>query len=1210
MADGVEVLTDLTDPLYGLDDEIDSDNDGINDGDEVILGTDPLDPDSDDDGLLDGEETGPDATYDEGIDSNPLDADTDDDGLSDGDEVLVHETDALDPDSDDDGVYDGTEVGNTTPVDPGFSDPGNIPFAGTDETQGFYIPDADGETTDPNDDDSDDDGLLDGEEDTNANGAVDGLVIGGTGTDGAGETDPNNPDTDGDLLEDGDEVNNLHTDPTDTDTDDGGVADGVEVLTDFTDPLYGLDDEIDSDGDGIKDGDEAILGTDPNDPDSDDDGLTDGEETGPDSTYEEGTDTNPLDADTDDDGVSDGDEVLDHETDPLNPDSDEDGIFDGTEVGATEPVPGGTSDGTGVPFDGTDETAGNFVPDADDTTTTDPNDADSDNDGLEDGEEDGNGNGAVDDLVIGGTNTDGAGETDPNDADTDGDGLSDGEEVNTHNTDPTDTDTDDGSVGDGVEVDRGTDPLDGSDDVPVDDDIDDDGLTDEEEDDLGTDPNNPDTDGDGIDDGDEVDLGTDPLNPDTDGDGISDGDELEFGLDPLDPNGAQGSGATCSNMGSAPSSLWLLALGALALGRRRRGGAAVVALAAAGAMTSGEAQAQDEPAVDAQRFDPEPQLRTYTLVRDGELAPKGTIGAYGAVNYALNPLEIHDSEGRRVKGLVDHLIGLDLGVAWSATNWLTIGANLPVLQIDASGEEARNLQTGLGASSGTAGIGDLSLAFAFGPLRQLDGHAVSLAIVPKLIFPTAVGGSFKGSRAVSVGADVALARRWDHFRFSVSLGYLWQSTSTKFLDLYADDELRFGAAFAIPIKEDTWDVGMEWAGGAVVIGDGASEVGNLYKSMAHTPMELLVAATWRPADKPVSIRFGVGKGLTQGYGSPDFRAFVTVTGGKFPDRVLDTDGDGILDPEDRCPTRPEDFDQFEDADGCPDLDNDGDGVPDTQDGRVIDGVLASAPGLEGFGDCMNEAEDLDGFEDLDGCPDPDNDGDGIPDILDGHRTADGGVVFAKDRPGFGDCMNKAEDVDGFQDEDGCFEGDNDGDGIPDAVDGHRDETGAITMDATWFMIGDCANEAEVRNGVDDDDGCPDEALAQVDLERKEIVILDKVYFDYDKASIKKSSYPVLEAVLQILNTYEELRKIEIQGHTDARGRDTYNEKLSQARVDSVMAWLTERGVSADRLVAKGYGESKLVVVDAKTEDDHAQNRRVQFSILDMGESDVEVIQAE
>src|SRR5439155_142123 len=88
---------------------------------------------------------------------------------------------------------------------------------------------------------------------------------------------------------------------------------------------------------------------------------------------------------------------------------------------------------------------------------------------------------------------------------------------------------------------------------------------------------------------------------------------------------------------------------------------------------------------------------------------------------------------------------------------------------------------------------------------------------------------------------------------------------------------------------------------------------------------------------------------------------------------LDTDGDGIPDSSDLCPTEPEDRDGFDDEDGCPDLDNDQDGIPDKLD------------------KCPNEPEDKDGFQDDDGCPEIDDDGDGCPDSG-GQVTIAGGKI--------------------------------------------------------------------------------------------------------------------------------------------------------------------------------------------------------------------------
>jgi len=149
-------------------------------------------------------------------------------------------------------------------------------------------------------------------------------------------TDPNNPDTDGDGLSDGEEVLVYKTDPLNPDTDGDGLKDGEEIHTYKTDPL-----NPDTDGDGLKDGDEVtIYNTDPTNPDTDGDGLMDGEEI---LTYK----TDPLNPDTDGDGLKDGPEVKTYGSDPLNVDTDGDWLQDGEEVHnyRTNPVDKDTDDG-------------------------------------------------------------------------------------------------------------------------------------------------------------------------------------------------------------------------------------------------------------------------------------------------------------------------------------------------------------------------------------------------------------------------------------------------------------------------------------------------------------------------------------------------------------------------------------------------------------------------------------------------------------------------------------------------------------------------------------------------------------------------------------------------------------------------------------------------------------------------------------------------
>jgi outer membrane protein OmpA-like peptidoglycan-associated protein len=194
------------------------------------------------------------------------------------------------------------------------------------------------------DDDDDNDGLSNGEERRYG-------------------TDPQNPDTDGDGLKDGEEVKRYRTNPLRSDTDGDGLRDGDEVLKYRTNPT-----KIDTDGDGLSDGDEVLhYKTDPLRDDTDGDGLLDGDEV---NVYK----TDPLRVDTDGDGLSDFDEVRNFKTDPHVADTDKDGLSDGEEVHRyhTDPLKadtdgGGVNDGDEVkrgtnPLDPADDQSGAVTP--------------------------------------------------------------------------------------------------------------------------------------------------------------------------------------------------------------------------------------------------------------------------------------------------------------------------------------------------------------------------------------------------------------------------------------------------------------------------------------------------------------------------------------------------------------------------------------------------------------------------------------------------------------------------------------------------------------------------------------------------------------------------------------------------------------------------------------------------------------------------------
>src|SRR5262249_32962042 len=137
----------------------------------------------------------------------------------------------------------------------------------------------------------------------------------------------------------------------------------------------------------------------------------------------------------------------------------------------------------------------------------------------------------------------------------------------------------------------------------------------------------------------------------------------------------------------------------------------------------------------------------------------------------------------------------------------------------------------------------------------------------------------------------------------------------------------------------------------------------------------------------------------------------------------------------------------------------------------------------------NDPEDRDGFEDDDGCPETDNDHDGIPD--------------AQDR-----CPNEPEDRDGFQDNDGCPDPDNDGDGIPDADDR-------------------CPNEREIFNGIDDADGCPDSGGAVV-LTPTRIELPDPLVFETGETTIHRRFEAMLNRVADKLKAHSKIKRVRIE----------------------------------------------------------------------------------
>jgi outer membrane protein OmpA-like peptidoglycan-associated protein len=125
-------------------------------------------------------------------------------------------------------------------------------------------------------------------------------------------------------------------------------------------------------------------------------------------------------------------------------------------------------------------------------------------------------------------------------------------------------------------------------------------------------------------------------------------------------------------------------------------------------------------------------------------------------------------------------------------------------------------------------------------------------------------------------------------------------------------------------------------------------------------------------------------------------------------------------------------------------------------------------------------------------------------------------------------------------------------------------------------------------------------IALQKIEKDKEIVLENIYYDYDKWNIRPDAIPTLNELTATLQDNPKI-KIELSSHTDCRGNDAYNQTLSQKRAESVVQYLISKGIAPERLEAKGYGESNpIALCDCKkcTEEEHQKNRRTAFKVID------------
>lgn len=541
-----------------------------------------------------------------------------------------------------------------------------------------------------------------------------------------------------------------------------------------------------------------------------------------------------------------------------------------------------------------------------------------------------------------------------------------------------------------------------------------------------------------------------------------------------------------------------------------------------------------------------------------------------------------DWNGTTETALLDDVMALNLGVRGAITRRLALTAVAPVYLASVGQDGPQG-----------AGFGDVRIAAPIGLLAP-EGRGLSVGLVPLLDLPTGDETALLGNAGLGVGALVAGGWRTDRLTADLNFGY------EQLPDIALDNQTGGGRLIAS-------------LGAGFALTDGIGVGGELLTERALQPNE--ITGTDAPAegllsvrgrtDRGLSWRLGGGAGLSEGAGSPEWRAFAGVGWAYIDDPNRDPDQDGILGRDDACPREPEVKNGWKDVEGCPDAlsdlalvvqDEEGtrlgaaaltvDGAPATINpdgtlrlsGRMPDAALAVTANADGYVQGSLSAANLDeGLNSrtmtLAWLP-------GTTRVI--ARDAAGAPVAAK-LSFKGPTELAAREL------------------------GETGRTQFVLPGGEWQLLVEAPGFGTEGRVIKIDP--QQNALTKVEftltppraeVQNKEVVISEAVLFDFNADTLRADSEPLLRQVAGQLLAHPEVLLVEVQGHTDDVGDAAYNLDLSQRRVEAVRAWLVANGVAAERLVAKGYGETKPIASNA-TEAGQAQNRRVQFVIVKKGE---------
>jgi len=614
--------------------------------------------------------------------------------------------------------------------------------------------------------------------------------------------------------------------------------------------------------------------------------------------------------------------------------------------------------------------------------------------------------------------------------------------------------------------------------------------------------------------------------------------------------------------------------------RRALAGAA---LAAALGLWADAAGAQDRTGWALNRYEASPMGDAFFLAEHPWYSSTRvfSVGLYG--DYAINPLQLVriDPTGAQQPS-EDNITGmfvLHVGAQVSFLDRIGVHLSLPVSLLQS------------GQSSGTAPVVGPADGPAIGDLRaglrvRLFGHAdrdpFSIHVGANFFAPIGARGNNMGDGDVRIEPRLTLAGRGGPVRWSLGGGFQIRP-DIDVNNLAFGNELRLSAAVGVVLANERLMIGPEAYFYTPIRSYSTAQLALYGATLDPNPTfdpdqsggEVLLGASYLIAD---AFRVGAagGPGFMNGPGVPTARvvfnlSYAPVTREAPPAAPLDTDADGVFDVDDQCPTTPQGAHPDPSRRGCPLTDTDGDGVYDGDD------------------QCVSEPQGATPDPARRGCPLRDRDGDGVVDPDD-------------------QCPDQAQGASPDPSRRGCPAGDRDADGVLDHEDQCVDvprmpfpdpaRNGCPLPDADHDQVPEPPDACPGVPGVPSSDparnGCPN---TQVSIEGGQIRILQQVFFDTDRDTIKRRSDRVLAAVADVLRGATHIRRVSVDGHTDNRADEAHNMDLSQRRAAAVVRWLIAHGVEEARLEPHGYGPTRPIDTN-ETNAGRGRNRRVEFVIID------------